>query len=274
MTREAVAAAFQDPDRAGELDDLVGYLDGATGVERILEGKRARAALLLPVPGLSVLDVGCGTGDSLRLLAGRAQPGGRVVGVDTSAALLGVGRSRADSEGWSAEWVHADAASLPFDDGEFDSSLAERVLQHVEDPAAVVREMRRVTRPGGTVLLAEPDWGTLRLDAGDPEISDRVVAAAGERVRHARVGLHLRHLLADAGLRDVVMDAEVHLSDDPALARPLALLDQAVSDLAEAGALQADVLEEWQASLDDKAAQGHFTASITLFVARGRVPRP
>jgi SAM-dependent methyltransferase len=275
MTPEVVAAGFQDPDAAGTVDGLVGYLDAATAVERILEGKRARAALVLPVPGLSVLDVGCGTGDSLRLLAERARPGGRVVGVDTSASLLAVGRQRAEAEGWSAEWVHADAAALPFDDGEFDASLAERVLQHVEDPAAVVGEMRRVTRPGGTVVLAEPDWGALRLDAGAPGIAERVAAAAaGERVRHPHVGIRLRRLLADAGLGDLVLDAEVHISADPALVRPLALLDEAVSDLARTGELDPRDLEAWQASLDAEAARGHFTASFTLFVARGRVPTP
>jgi len=269
-----VATGFRDPDAAPVVDHLVGYLDGATGVERILEGKRARAALLAPVPGISVLDVGCGTGDSLRLLAERVGPGGRAVGVDVSSALLDVGRNRAEAEGWSAEWVHRDAAALPFDDGEFDACLAERMLQHVDDPDAVVREMRRVTRPRGAVVVAEPDWGTLLVDGGAGEITDRVVAAAGARVRHPHVGRRLRRLLIDAGLIDVTVDAEVHVTADPALARPLALLDQAVEDLGASGEVGTNELERWQEALEADASAGRFTASIMLFVARGYAPTP
>ena len=274
MNEIPIATAFRAPDDVERVDHLVGYLDGATAVQRIFEGKQRRAALLTPVPGLSVLDVGCGTGDSLRMIAERVLPGGRAVGVDVSASLLEVGRTRAGDQGWSAEWVEADAGDLPFDDGEFDSALAERVLQHVEDPAAVLREMRRVIRPGGMVVLAEPDWGSLSVDAGDPAMCEVVARKAGALVRHRRVGRSLRRLLVEAGFVDVEVDAEVHVSADLALVRELALLDQAVSDLEDSGEIDGDLLRQWQKALAADAAAGRFNAALTLFVARGHVPRP
>lgn len=274
MNEMPMATAFRAPDDTWQVDHLVGYLDEATAIQRIYEGKQRRAALLTPVPGLSVLDVGCGTGDSLRLIAERVSPGGRAVGVDVSVSLLEVGRTRAANQGWSAEWVEGDAADLPFDDAEFDSALAERMLQHVEDPGAVLREMRRVTRPGGTVVLAEPDWGSLNVDGGDPELCDLVARTAGARVRHRRVGRSLRRLLVEAGFIEVKVDAEVHVSSDLALVRELALLDQAVSDLERSGEVDGGVLRQWQDAVAEDAAAGRFNASFTVFVARGHVPRP
>jgi SAM-dependent methyltransferase len=269
-----VPAAFGDPDAAGSVGGLVDYLDGATGVARVLAGKRARATLLTPVPGLRVLDVGCGTGDSLRLLAERVAPGGSAVGVDISSALLEVGRDRAGVEGWSAEWVHADAAALPFDDGEFDGCLVERVLQHVDSPQAVVEETLRVTRPGGTVVVAEPDWSSLLLDTGPVAVRDAVAAAVGRGIRHREVGRSLRRLLVDAGFVDVEVDAEVHVSADVALVRDLALVDQAVADLEQSGELEELVLREWTDALEADARAGRFTGALTIFVARGQVPTP
>ncbi|HET6167339.1 MAG TPA: methyltransferase domain-containing protein [Marmoricola sp.] len=274
MSTVPVPTAFGDPDAGDSVAGLVDYLDGATGVARVLAGKRARAALLTPVPGLRVLDVGCGTGDSLRLLAERVDPGGSAVGVDVSSALLDVGRERAGLEGWSAEWVHADAAALPFDDGEFDGCLVERVLQHVDSPQAVVAETLRVTRPGGTVVIAEPDWSSLLLDAGPVAVRDAVAAAVGRGIRHREVGRSLRRLLVDAGFVDVEVDAEVHVSGDVALVRDLALVDQAVADLEQSGELDRRVLQEWTDVLEADARAGRFTGALTIFVARGQVPTP
>lgn len=274
MTEMPLATVFRAPDETGQVDHLVSYLDEATAIQRIYEGKQRRAALLTPVPGLSVLDVGCGTGDSLRLIAQRVSPGGRAVGVDVSASLLEVGRTRAADQGWSAEWVEGDAADLPFGDAEFDSALAERMLQHVEDPGAVLRELHRVTRPGGTVVLAEPDWGSLNLDGGDPELCDLIARTAGAGARHRRIGRSLRRLLVEAGFIDVEVDAEVHLSSDLALVRELALLDQAVNDLERSGEVDRELLQQWQDAIAADADAGRFNASLTLFVARGHVPRP
>ena len=274
MSTTPAPTAFGDPDAGASVTGLVDYLDGATGVARVLAGKRARARLLTPVPGLRILDVGCGTGDSLRLIADRVAPGGSAVGVDVSSALLDVGRDRARSEGWSAEWVHADAAALPFDDSEFDGCLIERVLQHVEAPEAVLTETLRVTRPGGIVVVAEPDWSSLLLDGGPIAVRDAVAAAAGRGIRHRQVGRSLRRLLVGAGFVNVDVDAEVHVSDDLSLVRHLALVDQAVADLEQSGELEGDVLQEWANALEADARAGRFTGALTLFVARGRVPTP
>lgn len=115
------------------------------------------AAYLDPrlAPGLSLLDVGCGPGTITVEFADRLAPG-RVVGLDASAEVIA--QASADFARPGLEFLVGDAYALPFDDGAFDIVHAHQTLQHVADPVAVLRELRRVTRPGGVVAARDVDY--------------------------------------------------------------------------------------------------------------------
>lgn len=99
-----------------------------------------------PLPGRLVVDVGCGTG---RFTQALQQQGARTVGVDLDPDMLTVAAERA-----AGPWLVADAARLPFGDQAFDLAVAVTVLEFVADPAQVLAELARVTRPGGRVVVA------------------------------------------------------------------------------------------------------------------------
>jgi ubiquinone/menaquinone biosynthesis C-methylase UbiE len=105
--------------------------------------------------GLSLLDVGCGPGTITVEFADRLAPG-RVVGLDASAEVIE--RASGEFSRDSLEFVTGDAYALPFDDDTFDIVHAHQTLQHVADPVAVLREMRRVARPGGIVAARDVDY--------------------------------------------------------------------------------------------------------------------
>lgn len=115
------------------------------------------AAYLEPhlAPGLTLLDVGCGPGTITVEFADRLAPG-RVVGLDAAAEVIA--KASADFTRPDLEFVVGDAYALPFDDGAFDIVHTHQTLQHVADPVAVLREMRRVTKPGGIVVAREVDY--------------------------------------------------------------------------------------------------------------------
>jgi SAM-dependent methyltransferase len=98
-----------------------------------------------------VLDLGCGTGHSFHLLAPR-----ETVGVDIDPEALA---------GQERETVVADMRDLPFEDDSFDGVIAAHSVEHVPDPAAVLREVARVMRPGGVALVTTPN----RLTFGRPD---------------------------------------------------------------------------------------------------------
>jgi demethylmenaquinone methyltransferase/2-methoxy-6-polyprenyl-1,4-benzoquinol methylase len=106
-----------------------------------------------------VLDLAAGTGTSSDPFA---QAGAQVVAADLSLGMLEVGKRRSPGLAFLA----ADALALPFADHSFDAVTISFGLRNVEDPAAALREMRRVTKPGGTLLVCEfstPVWKPFRL---------------------------------------------------------------------------------------------------------------
>ncbi|HEY7377611.1 MAG TPA: class I SAM-dependent methyltransferase [Steroidobacteraceae bacterium] len=122
----------------------------------VAQGKLLGCAAL--VPGQRVLDVACGTG-LVSLAAARAVgPTGNVVGVDISDQMVEVARRRAAGQGLSnSSFARMDAETLALPDASFDVALCALGLMYVPDPLRAVREMRRVARSGGRVVIAV--WG-------------------------------------------------------------------------------------------------------------------
>ena len=134
---------------------------------------------LLPQAGERVLDVGCGAGTA-ELILSALQPGGvHFVGVDLARTRLHDARRAMREQGVAAELATADAQRLPFAPASFDAAFAVAVLQHVPQPRAVVGGLRRVLRPGGRLVLAEPD-NAARYWFSDPASGHEVFAHATE----------------------------------------------------------------------------------------------
>jgi demethylmenaquinone methyltransferase/2-methoxy-6-polyprenyl-1,4-benzoquinol methylase len=100
-------------------------------------------------PTARVLDVASGTGAVIRELRHLS---GSVVGVDQSREMLAVARERVDAE---VELVEASAEKLPFGDATFDGLTFTYLLRYVDDPAATMKELARVVRPGGRIAMLE-----------------------------------------------------------------------------------------------------------------------
>ena len=116
--------------------------------------------------GETVADVGCGNGAYLAELA-RRRHAGPVLGIDLSAGMLHAARGRAPRASLAA----GDAAALPLRDDASGLTLAMHMLYHVPGPSAAVRELRRITRPGGQVLVVLNGEDHLR------ELRDLITAA-------------------------------------------------------------------------------------------------
>ncbi|WP_434061980.1 class I SAM-dependent methyltransferase [Actinotalea lenta] len=137
--------------------------------ESVLASHRVRraadsAAYLLPElrPGLRLLDVGCGPGSITVDLARLVAPG-EVVAIDPAQEALDEAGELADELGAAGNvtFRRADVMALPFESGSFDVVHAHQVLQHLPDPVGALREMRRVTRPGGLVAVRDVDYRTM-----------------------------------------------------------------------------------------------------------------
>lgn len=112
-------------------------------------GRMAAIRLLGPKPGDRVLEVGIGTGLNLPYYPPLIQ----LVGIDLSEAMLRKAQAKLEALRMNAVLKVMDAGAMDFGDDEFDHSLATYVISAVPDPVGVLREMRRVTRPGGSLVI-------------------------------------------------------------------------------------------------------------------------
>jgi ubiquinone/menaquinone biosynthesis C-methylase UbiE len=251
-----IARAFADADASGRSEALAAYLDRVGGA--LAEHKRTSIEAMGLRPGDAGLDVGCGTGDEVRLIAKRVGAAGRAVGVDASVELLAAARERTPA-GVPVEFVAADAHALPFADGEFAAARVERTLQHVVDPAGVIAEMARVVRPAGRVVAAEPDWDTLVISSGDRQTTRAVLDELRASSRNPAVGRAVTGYFADAGIAVDTVDAVAVVVRDATAARAVFLLDGAVERVGT------DVARRWLHDLGEQSARGAFCAALTLF---------
>lgn len=145
--------------------------------------KRQAVHWLRPRPGQRLLDLCCGTGDLALLLAARVRPRGEVLGLDAAAAPLAVARRRGEALPWlPLRWQQGDALATGLADGSRDGAVMAYGLRNLADPAAGLRELRRVLRPGGRAAV-------LDFRHIDP-------AAGGlEALRERFQRLYLRHLV-------------------------------------------------------------------------------
>jgi SAM-dependent methyltransferase len=217
--------------------------------ERLVE----RAA---PGPGERVLDVACGTGILARQAADRVGPGGAVAGVDLNQGMLDVARAAA-AGGPPIRWHAGDAAGLPVPDGAFDVVLCQQGVQFFPDPAAALREMRRVLAPGGRVAVSV--WRDIRHCPGFGAMADALERHAGAdvaaimRAPFAFGGAErLRGLLAGAGFTGARVRIDIGAVRPPS-AEEFLRRQAAASPLAgPVGALDDDRLAAVIRDLDDR----------------------
>lgn len=146
-------------------------------------------------PGSVVLDAGCGAGGMTALLGQRVGPQGRVEAIDIAGPCLAATTETVASSG-CAGWTsvrHGDVQRLDFPDAHFDLVWCSRVVHGEPDQLAVVRELRRVLRPGGRLVLREGGQGLSFLPydigIGEPGLEGRLQSAQSAFFRRLRSNL-------------------------------------------------------------------------------------
>ena len=172
------------------------------------------AGYLLPSlrPGISILDIGCGPGTITIDLAERVAPG-KVLGVDSSAAVIAQAADAAGAAGiGNVQFAVGDVYALAVPDDSFDVVHAHQVLQHLTDPVAALREMRRVCRPGGVVAARDGSYAAMSWYPRLPALDDWMALyqeVATSNAAEPNAAPVLRHWAHRAGFVDVASSASV-----------------------------------------------------------------
>jgi ubiquinone/menaquinone biosynthesis C-methylase UbiE len=154
---------------------------------------------------MRTLDVGCGTGAVTRVMASIAAPG-CVMGVDISASRLEQARKFAAAGGLDVQFIEGDAQRLPLPSSSFDYTWSRFLFEYLPEPQRALAELARVTRPGGTVVVADLDGQLERFYPLESSVEADLLEALrllGEANFDPWVGRKLYHWFYRANLRDI-----------------------------------------------------------------------
>ncbi|KAB1102802.1 methyltransferase domain-containing protein [Micromonospora aurantiaca] len=256
---------FTDVDRQSDPDSWVGVLDRLAD-EPFYQAYQHRVRELLHLaPGRRYVEVGAGTGASAVHL--RDEHDADVVTVDRAVTMAAAMQARG-----LTRCAVADAHRLPFLDDSFDGAWSDRTVQHLADPHAAIGELVRVVRPGGRIVLADPDYDTQVLDIADQDLARRVLRfRADVLLRNGTLAHQHAGILATLGLADITVEPRTLLVRDPAAADNVLGLRSWAATAAQRGVLEPAEARAFEDRFDEAVEAGRFTYAVTFFLTAATV---
>lgn len=198
--------------------------------------------ILDPQAGEIIVDIGCGPAHTLGRIA--QNPGVRTIGVDVSHELLVQARA-----GTSSMFVQSDAEQLGLRSGFASAVIAERALQWIKNPLVAMREMRRILKDSGRVVIAEVDWPNVKVDHPDQDATRRIVVPEHISMPHPRIAARLPELFRSAGFRPEQQVVIMDVFSAP-VGRRLLRLDAIADNALEIGAIEPEEKQPWLERFD------------------------
>lgn len=264
MSQETIEIGrFGGVDSSGQAEQMLAFLDWWEQLPQIEALRRSSHDLLGMDARQRVVDVGCGTG---AVVADLAREGIEAIGVDVSEHLIEVARSRYPGHAFRV----ASAESLPFADGSLHCYRAERLYQHLREPAPALDEARRVLAPGGRMVLVDMDADTWAVDAEDVAVTRALAHAFSDTMANPWMGRRCQGLLLDAGFIDVNVELV------PTLFTRFEEMAPAVQGAARAGVAAAAVTPEqaaaWLADQRHRGERQRFFSILVMVLATATAP--
>src|SRR5438093_9414654 len=197
-----------------------------------------------------LLDVGCGTGQDAMEMAGLVGPEGQVVGIDINQAMIAERWKRAEGLKLPVKFQVEDVHRLSLPDEMFDAARCDRAVQHMDNPEPAIREIIRVTRRGGIVVVSEPDWETLTIDSQNRDLTRRIANYMSDRaVKQGWIGRQLWRILKNSGLREVKVTAFPFIITDYTTADRIWGLQRHARQACENAVITESEMVAWQEEL-------------------------
>ena len=244
--------------------------DTAEAVERIVQAyatadvvaiRQAQIDLLGPIDGATIVDVGSGPGIYARDLALR---GARVTAVDSAPAMRTGAVAEAHAAGVTIDVADGEANALPFPDATFDAATLVQVIEYVPDAVGALREIARVLKPGGALLVCDTDWATASWGIGDAALAERVKQAWCATKEHFDAGRRIPEWLLAAGYDVVAWDPRVLANADATGDTFHGHTWKTYRRLLERlGTVSVEDLDHFDRLCDETTAAGTFTFTVT-----------
>jgi ubiquinone/menaquinone biosynthesis C-methylase UbiE len=221
-----------------------------------------------------ILALGCGTGVEVRALRRLTRPDTAIVGLDHSPALIDAARRLTADEGLSDNVTYqvGDAHHTPYGDEAFDIVTLHTLISHVDDPLQVLREARRLVRPGGTVAVFDGDYASLTFAYPDHGLAKTIEEKLIQLiVANPRIMRDLPRLLREAGLELVESDGTLYANIGTSHFWVTATESYGPL-LARSGLLPQAVVDDWRAFQTQAAADNTFFGASNYYTYLTRRP--
>jgi ubiquinone/menaquinone biosynthesis C-methylase UbiE len=259
---------FTQPDHSDDPRYFIKFLDLVETFPELQEIHARSLRQMRLQPGGRGLDVGCGIGTAVRKIADIVGPEGKACGVDISEVMVAEATARAMGRS-NIEFTRGEAYALPHSDASFDAVRMERVLPYVPDRVSAIKEMMRVTKPGGRVAITDVDIECTAIHSKDRALTRKMTALVADTFPHPTSGRELRSVMRAAGLQDVTMELMVLPSPyEFCIHTTTGTLHAAV----EAGKVTREEMEEWYRGLAELEEAGDFLQMWFFVIAAGTVP--
>jgi ubiquinone/menaquinone biosynthesis C-methylase UbiE len=218
--------------------------------------------------GARILEIGCGLGDDVRALAPMAGRQGSVIGLDASQELLAIACQRSAASAYSETFQHGDMHHMPFADESFDGCRAERVLLHSLTPEVAIAEMVRVLKPGGSLVLLEPDLDSHILALDDSILARKWTQCRSDIAYSGTIGRYLPGILQKLGLGEIRIEPTVQYSQKVSLP----FISRQVQRVREQGRLTEEESKRLIEEVERRLATHTYLQYTVFFLVSGRTP--
>jgi ubiquinone/menaquinone biosynthesis C-methylase UbiE len=262
--------AFSNVDKT-DSDDFIARLDRMHALDSFRAYKRKTFDLMKLGPAMKTADVGCGTGEDARALADIVGAEGEVIGFDLSEAMIAQACTRhAGVPGLRFECAPSDALRLPDDD--LDGIRADRVLIHVSDPSATLDEMIRVTKPGGRIVVSEPDMPGFWVASDDYATTELVIRAIASSCVTPFLPRDLWAIFRDHGLADISYTVQTITSFDLSAVAKVLDFSAVLKLMVYNGSLDQTRAMAWSDDLQTRGRTGRFVAGMNIMLVSATKP--
>lgn len=269
MEKLNITTAFQQVDNSDH-QILAKFLEDVAAYPTVKECFRLQIGLLDIKQGDWVLDVGCGIGIQAMAMAKLVTPTGKVVGTDISNAMIDLAKSRTSNANLPLEFLITEASSQPFPDQSFDCIRTERVLMYISDSLKVIKEFKRLLKPGGKLVVFDIHWDGVLIAHADKTLTRRIIRYATDSFPNGHIGTNLHLQLRSAGFKNISIKSFDYSGNEELWTNVFRKIYEGIlhTGITEEVFTQTEI-DNWFKTIDQDAESGDFFMSFHGLLAYG-----
>lgn len=273
MNDKKPSSSFSDVDRSRDPQLFVHCLEEQYAKNSLLRLNKVRTLALADIRlGHLVLDAGCGTGQDVCQMAALVGSSGHVFGMDFSHEMVAAAQANSADLDLPVTFQQGTIYQLDFADNYFDRCRADKTFQHLANPQTALAELIRVTKPGGKIIIADPDHDSLIIDTPYADINHRFTRFRSGAMAQGSIAHQLYNMFKASGLTDVSIEPLTRAYtnyDEKKVSSPY--LEEIWLAYKQGVATQAEA-EMWSAYLQEAIQHDRFLCLQTYVITTGLKP--